>query len=128
VYVAREHSYDTYGSFDIVVADNRIAYATLGGSHAGLLAYADAPDETSPSRSFGEVPNAVRQLTVKDNVFEDVAAARGGGQGIAVRSSCIGGEVVGNVVARARPPGVAVAGSGFVVSANVVDSRPESSD
>ncbi len=125
IYVAREHAFDTYGSFSILVSGNDISFSNLGGSHGGLLAYADSPSEENPSRTFGSIPNAVRDLTVKDNVFSNIAAGHGGGLGIAVRSSCAGGEVTGNTVRGATSPGVRVAGTGFVVSTNTVMGEAE---
>ena len=123
IYVAREKSYETFGSFDIIVDRNRVVSANLSGSHDGLLAYADAPESSSPSRAFGLVPNEIRNLTVKDNSFADTAAGVGNGFGIEVRSSCEKGEVTGNKVAGAAPPGIVVGGSDFTVSANAFTSR-----
>lgn len=119
IYVAQERNYDTFGSFSIRVVGNRISFANLEGSHSGLLAYADQPFGTRPSNSFGDVPNAIRDLTVSQNVFSNVAAARGGGWGIEVRASCEGGSVSGNTVRGARSPGIVVAGSRYTVASNV---------
>jgi hypothetical protein len=120
VYIARESSYDTYGSFSIAVIDNRITFANEDGTHDGVLAFADAPTDTSPSRTFGEVANRIRDLTIRDNVLADTGAGRGGGYAIEVRSSCTGGAVAGNTVKRARAPGIVVAGAGYTVSSNTL--------
>ena len=45
----------TYGVFDVTVRSNTIAHANLGGSHDGLLAYADAPGESHTTASLGSV-------------------------------------------------------------------------
>jgi hypothetical protein len=118
IYVARESSYKTFGSFDIFVRQNRIAAANLDGSHDGLLAYADAPTASAPSRTFGSIPNAIRDLTVKDNTFSQIAAGIGNGFGIEIRASCENGEISGNTVTQARAPGIVVNGKGFATSAN----------
>ena len=118
IYVARESSYKTFGSFDINVIGNHIASANQTNSHDGLLAYADAPDSGAASMTFGLVPNAIRNLTVKDNGVADTAAGIGNGFGIEVRSSCDTGNVVGNTVRGGATPGIVVNGTGFTVSAN----------
>jgi hypothetical protein len=69
------------------------------------------------------VPNAIRNLIVKDNTFTDIARSRGGGYGIEVRDSCQGGTISGNTVERATRPGVVVQGAGFVVEANSFSPR-----
>ena len=124
VYVAQEDSYDTYGSFSVRVRGNRIVSANRGGTHDGLLAFAAKPLLAAPSRTFGEVSNGVVDLTVQDNVFADTAKGEGGGSGIRVRDSCLGGRVDGNKIIGGTKPGVVVAGKRFEVSANVVEDSP----
>jgi hypothetical protein len=123
IYVARESSYKTFGSFDVTVLRNHVALSNLDLTHDGLLAYADSPEEGNPSPTFGMVPNAIRNLIVKDNTFTDIARSRGGGYGIEVRDSCRGGTISGNTVERATGPGIVVRGAGFVVTANSFSPR-----
>jgi hypothetical protein len=120
VYLAREQSFDSFGSFDITVERNRIANANLSSTHDGLLAYADEPDASAPSMTFGAIPNRVRDLTIEGNTFDSTASGRGNGFGIEVRGSCEGGRVAGNDVERSRSPGILVGGAGFTVSGNTV--------
>jgi hypothetical protein len=124
VYVARETSYDTYGSFSIEVVGNRVSAANLRGTHSGLLAYADEPSESSPSRSFGRVMNSVRDLIVKDNVIEDTRPGSGAGRslGIEVRRSCVGGDVSNNTINGGKGPGLAVDGASYSSQSNRVVS------
>jgi hypothetical protein len=125
IYIAREGAYATYGSFSISVSGNRIANANLDATHDGLLAFADHPDDVAPSKTFGDVPNRVRDLDVRGNTFEDTSPGRGGGFGIQVRSSCRGGEVVGNVITRsAKPAGLDVAGESYSTADNTVLAPP----
>jgi hypothetical protein len=125
IYVARERPYGTYGSFSVLVRGNRIENANRDATHDGLLAYADEPDATAPSKSFGEIPNRVRDLEVRDNTIIDTSPGRGGGFGIQVRSSCRGGEVVGNVIDRsARSAGLDIAGEQYSTAANTVTASP----
>jgi hypothetical protein len=123
IYIARESSFNTFGSFEITVLRNRVALSNLDLSHDGLLAYADSPEASSPSRTFGMVPNAIRNLIVKENTFMDIVRSRGGGYGIEVRDSCRGGTISGNTVERATEPGIVVQGAGFVVTANSFSPR-----
>jgi hypothetical protein len=118
VYVASESSYMTFGSFSVIVLRDRITDANLGGSHDGLLAFADDPTTTHPSKTFGTVPNEIRSLSVQDNTITDTSAGAGNGYGIEVRTSCVGGTVVDNDVTHAVAPGIVVRGTGFTVSAN----------
>jgi hypothetical protein len=119
IYVASESSYDTFGSFSVLVVRDHITSANLGGSgHDGLLAFADNPTATNPSHSFGSVPNEIRNLTVEDSSFADIATSGGNGYGIEVRTSCQGGEIMDNTVTDAASPGVVVRGTGFTVSSN----------
>ena len=124
VYVARETSYDTYGSFSIEVVGNRVSAANLRGTHSGLLAYADESANSSHSRSFGPVMNAVRDLIVTDNVFEDTRPGLGAGRalGIEVRKSCVGGHVGHNTITGAKGPGLAVEGASYSLDSNRVVS------
>lgn len=118
IYVARESSYTTYGSFDVSVFGNQVADANLGGSHDGFLAYADDATDSASSKTFGSVSNMVRNLVVNDNSFTDTSAGVGNGFGIEVRSSVDTGQVIGNTVTHAQAPGVVVDGTGFTVSSN----------
>jgi hypothetical protein len=125
IYLAREVSYQTFGTFGVTVTRNRITSANMSatGSHDGLLAYADRPAESSASLSFGQIPNTVRDLVIRDNQFTGTLPGSSNGFGIEVRNSCSGGEVSGNTVLRATDPGIVVSGSGFAVSANVFTPR-----
>jgi hypothetical protein len=119
IYIARESGYATYGSFDVTVTGNNIQDANMVGAHDGLLAYADYPTDSNPSTTFGLVPNEIRNLSVGDNSFVDIAPGMGNGYGIEVRSSCQTGTVTGNTVTHAAVPGIVVQGTGFAVSSNV---------
>jgi hypothetical protein len=118
IYVARESSYQTYGSFDVSVFGNHVADANLGGSHDGFLAYADDATESASSKTFGSVSNMIRNLVVNGNAFTDTSAGVGNGFGIEVRSSVDTGQVIDNTVTHAKAPGIVVAGTGFTVSSN----------
>jgi hypothetical protein len=122
IYLAREGSYKTFGTFDITVVRNRIAEANQGSSHDGLLAFADDPDASAPSRTFGAIENRLRRLVVKDNTFTDVRPGSAHGFGIEIRDSCEGGEVSGNEVIRSAAPGIVVRAKGFTVGTNAVGS------
>jgi hypothetical protein len=125
IYIAREGAYATYGSFSIFVFANRITNANLDSTHDGLLAFADHPDDTTPSRTFGDIPHRVRDLEVLANTFEDTSPGRGGGFGIQVRASCSGGAVVGNIVLRsAKQAGIDVAGERYSTADNRITASP----
>lgn len=119
IYIARERSYRTYGSFDVTVLRNTIREANQANSHDGLLAYSDAPLASAPSRSFGLIPSAVRNLTIRDNTFANTSAGFSHGFGIEVRDSCINGIVSGNTVTGSAAPGIVVKGIGFMNSSNL---------
>lgn len=121
VYLAQENSFQTYGVFDITVSRNSIAYANLGGSHDGLLAYSDAPSQSHNSVSFGSVPNQLSRIFVRDNTFSDTAAPLGNGFGIEIRSSVDTGEVTGNTLTGNQPPQLVVNGTHFTLSGNQVN-------
>jgi hypothetical protein len=120
IYLAQENAYDTYGTFDVFVTRNTIAHANLAGSHDALLAYADAPTASHSSASFGDVGNAVRNLTVRDNTFRDTAAGIGNGFGIEIRASVDGGEVIGNTLIGNRAPQLVLDGSHFTQRDNAI--------
>jgi hypothetical protein len=120
VYLTREASYNSYGTFDITVLGNTIQHANLGGSHDGLLAYADDPAAGAMSAAFGMISNQVRRLTIRGNAFNDTAAGVGNGFGIEIRASVAGGDVSGNTLARNRPPQLVINGTGVTSSANTV--------
>jgi hypothetical protein len=125
IYIAREDAYSTYGSFSVFVRGNRIVNANLNATHDGLLAYADEPEATAPSKTFGDIPNRVRDLEIRNNAFDDTSPGRGGGFGIQVRASCSGGDVVGNVVTRsAQRAGIDVAGERYSTADNSVKAAP----
>jgi len=121
VYLAQENSYQTYGVFDVSVSRNAIRHANLAGSHDGLLAYADAPDENHDATSIGSVSNRIRRILVRDNTFSDTAAGVGNGFGIEIRSSVDTGEVTGNVLTGNTPPQLVVNGTNFTTSANQIN-------
>lgn len=121
VYLAREDSFHTYGTFDVTVSRNSINHANLAGSHAGLLAYSDAPGESFGAASFGSVSNQVRRLFVRDNTFSNTSAGIGNGFGIEIRSSVDTGEVAGNVLTGNEPPQLVVNGTHFTVSGNQIN-------
>jgi hypothetical protein len=123
IYVARERSYNTYGSFDVTIAGNRVAEANLGLTHDGLLAYADEPTDRIPSRSFAMVPNAVRNLFVLQNSFVDISPGKGNGFGIEIRASASHGTVMDNAVQNPNGPGIVVLGDGFTVSGNTTSAK-----
>jgi hypothetical protein len=120
IYLAQENAYDTYGTFDVFVTRNTIAHANLAGSHDALLASADAPTASHSSASFGDVGNAVRNLTVRDNTFRDTAAGIGNGFGIEIRASVDGGEVIGNTLIGNRAPQLVLDGSHFTQRDNAI--------
>jgi hypothetical protein len=121
VYLAQESSYNTYGTFDILVQGNTIAHSNLGGSHDGLLAYTAQPSDTHASTTFGNVPNLVQRLTIEDNAFLSTAPGVGNGHGIELRSSTSTGTVTGNTLTGNVAPQLVVNGSGFVTSSNTID-------
>jgi hypothetical protein len=118
IYLAREDSYTTYGTFDIFVLHNAIARANLGGSHDGLLAYGDDPEQSHASKSFGDLSNRVQRLTVRDNAFRDTAAGVGNGFGIEIRPSVDSGEISGNVLSGNQSPQLVLDGTNFTMSNN----------
>jgi hypothetical protein len=123
IYVAREDSYNTFGSFSVLAVRDHVTAANLSGSHDGLLAFADDPTATNPSHTFGSVPNPVRNLTVEDCSFIDTAPGVGNGYGIEVRSSCETGSVTGNTVINGTAPGIVVTGTMFAVSGNTYSTQ-----
>lgn len=124
VYVAQEDSFATYGSFQIWVTSNTVAGANVSGSHDGLLAYADSPDASDPSTTFGPVPHVVRALTVQGNAISDTAPGIGNGFGIEIRASAANGNVTANVLSDNQSPQLVVNGTGFTVSGNTCDAAP----
>ena len=120
VYLAQENSYMTYGVFDVTVSSNTIAHANLGGSHDGLLAYADAPGESHTTASLGSVSNQIRRITVKDNAVSDTSAGVGNGFGIEIRSSVDTGAVTDNVLTSNQAPQLVVKGTNFTMSGNQI--------
>ena len=121
VYLARENSYQTYGVFDVTVTRNSVSHANLGGSHDGLLAYADAPGDGHDSATFGSVSNQVRRITVSNNTFSNTAAGVGNGFGVEIRSSVDTGEVTNNVLSGNAPPELVVNGTNFTTSGNQIN-------
>ncbi len=118
VYLAQENSYQTYGVTDVTVSNNTIAHANLGGSHDGLLAYADAPSGSHASATLGTLSNRVQRITVTGNALSNTAAGMGNGFGIEIRSSVDTGAVTGNVLTGNQAPQLVVNGTNFTTSGN----------
>jgi hypothetical protein len=120
VYLAQEDGYATYGSFDLRVVGNTIAYANLNSSHDGLLAYSDSPASSNASTTFGTVPHRIERLTIQGNAISDTAPAIGNGFGIEIRSSVDTGDVSGNTLTHNRAPQIVIGGTNFTQSQNTV--------
>lgn len=121
VYLAQENSYNTYGVFDVTISRNVVSHANLGGSHDGLLAYADMPTESHDAASLGSVSSQIRRIVVRDNTFSETSPGIGNGFGIEIRSSADTGEVTNNVLIGNQPPQLVVNGTNFVTSGNEIN-------
>jgi hypothetical protein len=120
VYLAQEDGYATYGSFDLRLVGNTIAYANLNGSHDGLLAFSDSPASSNTSATFGTVPHKVARVTIQGNAISYTALGIGNGHGIEIRSSVDTGDVSGNTLTHNQTPQIVTSGTNFTQSNNTL--------